>query len=138
MKKRMYKIMALAMTAAMVVPMAAQTTAFAADDKEITYWNIAVESPDKDIVTAAVDKFNKETESGYTVNQVAIQNDTYKEKLVIAMSSGECPDMYSSWSGGPMYEYIDSGFAQPIDDLLDQSDIKDKLLDAAIEQGSYN
>ena len=62
MKKRMYKIMALAMTAAMVVPMAAQTTAFAADDKEITYWNIAVESPDKDIVTAAVDKFNKETE----------------------------------------------------------------------------
>ena len=43
---------------------------------------------------------------GYTVNQVAIQNDTYKEKLVIAMSSGECPDMYSSWSGGPMYEYI--------------------------------
>ena len=50
MKKRMYKIMALAMTAAMVVPMAAQTTAFAADDKEITYWNIAVESPDKDIV----------------------------------------------------------------------------------------
>ena len=66
MKKRMYKIMALAMTAAMVVPMAAQTTAFAADDKEITYWNIAVESPDKDIVTAAVDKFNKETKSGYT------------------------------------------------------------------------
>ena len=45
----MYKIMALAMTAAMVVPMAAQTTAFAADDKEITYWNIAVESPDKDL-----------------------------------------------------------------------------------------
>lgn len=41
MKKRMYKIMALAMTAAMVVPMAAQTTVFAADDKEITYWNIA-------------------------------------------------------------------------------------------------
>ena len=138
MKKRMCKIMALAMTAAMVVPMAAQTTAFAADDKEITYWNIAVESPDKDIVTAAVDKFNKETKSGYTVNSVAIQNDTYKEKLVIAMSSGECPDMYSSWSGGPMYEYIDSGFAQPIDDLLDQSDVKDKLLDAAIEQGSYN
>lgn len=49
MKKRMCKIMALAMTAAMVVPMAAQTTAFAADDKEITYWNIAVESPDKDL-----------------------------------------------------------------------------------------
>ena len=63
MKKRMYKIMALAMTAAMVVPMAAQTTAFAADDKEITYWNIAVESPDKDIVTAAVSLTKKQSQA---------------------------------------------------------------------------
>ena len=55
------------MTAAMVVPMAAQTTVFAADDKEITYWNIAVESPDKDIVTAAVDKFNKRNKSQATL-----------------------------------------------------------------------
>lgn len=72
--------------------------------------------PGQDIVTAAVDKFNKETKSGYTVN-VLIQNDTYKEKRLSRWVS-ECPDMYSSWSGGPMYEYIDSGFAQPIDDLL--------------------
>ena len=102
------------------------------------FWTVVMPTAGPGIASAAVDKFNKETKSGYTVNQVAIQNDTYKEKLVIAMSSGECPDMYSSWSGGPMYEYIDSGFAQPIDDLLDQSDVKDKLLDAAIEQGSYN
>ena len=45
---------------------------------------------DQDVYKRQVDKFNKETKSGYTVNQVAIQNDTYKEKLVIAMSSGEC------------------------------------------------
>ena len=139
MKKRMYKIMALAMTAAMVVPMAAQTTAFAADDKEITYMEYCGREPGaKILLLQQQTSLTKKQKSGYTVNQVAIQNDTYKEKLVIAMSSGECPDMYSSWSGGPMYEYIDSGFAQPIDDLLDQSDVKDKLLDAAIEQGSYN
>ena len=46
------------------------------------------------------------------------QNDNYREKLIIAMSSGECPDMYTSWTGGPMIEYIESGFAQPLDDLF--------------------
>ena len=107
-------------------------------DKEIVYWNIGTESPDKDVINKAVEKFNSETESGYTVTSVPTQNDTYKEKLVVAMSSGECPDMYSCWSGGPMYEYIDSGFGQPIDDLFNNSDIKDKLMEAAVGQATYN
>ncbi|MGN0355675.1 MAG: extracellular solute-binding protein [Muricoprocola sp.] len=134
---KMKKVLALTLAAAMVVPMASMS-ASAEDDKVITYWNIAVESPDKDIVAAAVDYFNTHTESGYTVENVAVQNDTYKEKLVVAMSSGECPDVYSNWSGGPMFEYIDSGFAQPLDDLFAESEIKDKLLDSAVAQGSYN
>lgn len=135
MKKRMQKIMMLALTAAMVAPMSAQIVA--ADDTEISYWNIATEAPDKLFVDKAVEKFNAETESGYTVTPTAIQNDTYKEKLVVAMSSGECPDMYTSWSGGPMFEYIDSGFAQPITDLLDASPAKEMLLEAAIAQSTY-
>ena len=37
-----------------------------------------------------------------------------------------------------MYEYIDSGFGQPIDDLFNASDIKDKLMGSAVGQASYN
>ena len=159
MKKRMKKLAALSMAVLMAASLAAcgssggdsstgetaegTTTENAGggsgdESKEIVYWNVATESPDKDIVQAAVDKFNAETESGYTVTSIPTQNDTYKEKLVVAMSSGECPDMYSSWSGGPMFEYIDSGFAQPVDDLFNASEIKDKLMEAAIAQGTYN
>ena len=108
------------------------------DDKEIIYWNIGTESPDKDIVDLAVKTFNETTQSGYTLTSVPTQNDTYKEKLVIAMSSGECPDMYTSWSGGPMIEYIDSGFGQPIDELFNASDLPDKLMDAAVAQATYD
>lgn len=155
MKKRMKKLAALSMAVAMAASLAAcgsgggnssnsgtsegtKTEESSGDDsKEIVYWNIATQSPDKDILKVAVDKFNAESESGYTVTSVPVQNDTYKEKLVVAMSSGECPDMYSSWSGGPMFEYIDSGFAQPVDDLFNASEIKDKLMDAAVAQGTY-
>lgn len=108
------------------------------ESKEIVFWNIATESPDKDIMGYAVDQFNKNTKSGYTIKMIPTQNDTYKEKLVIAMSSGECPDMYTSWSGGPMNEYIDSGFAQPIDDLFNSSELPDKIMEAAVAQASYN
>ena len=152
MKKRMKRLAALSMAVLMAASMAAcggsggssssggsgSGSSGSGDDKEIVYWNIGTESPDKDIVTAAVEKFNSETESGYTVTSVPTQNDSYKEKLVVAMSSGECPDMYSCWSGGPMYEYIDSGFGQPIDDLFNNSEIKDKLMESAIGQATYN
>lgn len=155
MKKRVAKLMALSMAAAMTVSLAAcgggdsgsgdggsssggDSGSASGGDKEIVYWNIGTESPDKDVITKAVEKFNSETESGYTVTSVPTQNDTYKEKLVVAMSSGECPDMYSCWSGGPMYEYIDSGFGQPIDDLFNASEIKDKLMESAVSQATYN
>ena len=106
--------------------------------KEISYWNISTESPDKDEIAQVVDEFNSTTKSGFSADVVPIQNDNYKEKLVVAMSSGECPDMYSNWSGGPLHEYVDSGFAQPVDDLFNKSEIKDKLMDAAVSQATYN
>lgn len=104
MKKRVARLMALSAATVMTVSLAAcggggssedggGSTGGSGGDKEITYWNIAVEDVDKDIVTKAVDAFNSGTESGYTVTSVPTQNDTYKEKLVVAMSSGECPDM---------------------------------------------
>lgn len=155
MKRRMTKLMALSIAAVMTASLAAcgggdsgsgdggsggsgDGGSASGGDKEIVYWNIGTESPDKDVITKAVEKFNSETESGYTVTSVPTQNDTYKEKLVVAMSSGECPDMYSCWSGGPMYEYIDSGFGQPIDDLFEASEIKGKLMESAVSQATYN
>ncbi len=106
-------------------------------DKTITYWNIGTEGADKEALEYAVTEFNKNTQSGYTVENVPTQNDKYKEKLVIAMSSGECPDMYTSWSGGPMNEYIDSGYAQPLDDLYEEFGLKEQYMDAALAQATY-
>ena len=107
------------------------------DDKEITFWNISTENPDKAIFEYAVNKFNETNKDGYHITMVPIQNDNYKEKLVVAMSSGECPDMYTSWTGGPMIEYINSGYAQPIDDLMESTGVKDRLMDAAVAQATY-
>ncbi len=106
-------------------------------DNEIVFWNIGTEDVDKAIYDKAIELYSSTTDSDYTITSVPVQNDTYKEKLVIAMSSGECPDMYTSWSGGPMNEYVDSGYAQPITDLFNDSELPDRLMDASIEQAKY-
>ena len=103
---------------------------------ELLMWDHATEEPSKTIQESAVQRFMKDYPN-VTVTQVHTQNDAYKEKLAIAMSSGQCPEVYMHWFGGPMYEYIDSGFAQPIDDIFDEVNSVD-FLDAAIAQTKYN
>lgn len=115
-----------------------QTASTDDEDKVITYWSIGTSEPDATILQAAVDKFNSSTNSGYTVELVNYPTDNYKEKLTIAMSSGECPDVYTNWTGGPLIEYIDAGYAQPIDDLAEKYGITEKLMSSAIAQGTVD
>jgi len=107
------------------------------DDKVITFWNVGTEGADLETYELAIKQFNENTTSGYTIENVPTQNDKYKEKLVIAMSSGECPDMYTTWPGGPMDQYIDAGYAQPIDDLASQYKLQDKYMEGALAQATY-
>ncbi len=101
----------------------------------ITLWDIATEEPALGIQQGAVDRFMA-AYPNIKVETTHIQNDTYKQKLVVAMSSGQCPNMYIHWGGGPMNEYIDSGFGVPVTDLMkNYCDVK--FLKAAIEQSSY-
>lgn len=166
MKKRMRSLMAVGLSVCMCLSMAgcggsgetasnpasadtgaaadggstAQTAESSADsgDKVITFWNVGTEGADKETYEMAIRQFEEKSQSGYTIENIPTQNDKYKEKLVIAMSSGECPDMYTTWSGGPMNEYIDSGYAQPLDDLYEKYGLKDRFMEGSIEQASYN
>lgn len=115
-------------------------SAASSDDKTITFWEIGTDDPDKTLWQSAADWYNtnESPTSGYTVQTVATTNDQYKQKLSVAMSAGECPDMYIHWTGGPMIEYIKSGYAQDITDLMNNSGTTDKYIDGAISQATYD
>lgn len=106
------------------------------DPITLVLWDISTEDPHKTIAEEAVQRFMA-AYPNVTVDQIHTQNDAYKEKLTIAMSSGQCPDMYMHWGGGPMNEYIDSGFAADITDLFnDYCDVP--FLQPAVFQCTYN
>lgn len=107
-------------------------------DKVITFWHVGTDEPDISLFEKAVEQYNEEADTGYKIESVAVEANAYKEKLLIAMNSGECPDVYTSWSGGPLGEYVDAGYAQPLDQLYEKSAWKDKLMTSTIEQGKYN
>ena len=116
---------------------AAENTGFGVSSKKltITLWDIATEDPANTNQGGAVDRFMA-AYPNITVENTHIQNDSYKQKLIISMSSGQCPDMYIHWGGGPMNEYIDSGFAVPVTNLMkEHCDVP--FLEAAIAQSSY-
>ena len=139
------KILAAALTATMVGSMFS-TVAGAEEAKnipelttepmEIVFWHHSTEDPSKGIVERAVERFEADYPN-IKVTMTAQQNDTYKQQLVVAMSSGKAPNMYIHWGGGPMVEYYKSGFVNDITDMFNTYDHPD-YIDAAVAQASYD
>jgi raffinose/stachyose/melibiose transport system substrate-binding protein len=48
------------------------------------------------------------------------QNDPYKQKLRVAMGAGTAADVFSSWGGGGLKEYVDRGSVENLTDALDR------------------
>jgi raffinose/stachyose/melibiose transport system substrate-binding protein len=92
--------------------------------------------PGRSIFQDAADRFMAENPN-VKVNIDVLANDSYKQKLAVAMASGKLPDIYFSWSGGPMYEYAKSGNIIDLTSYMNAGNYKDRFLDAAIAQASW-
>jgi raffinose/stachyose/melibiose transport system substrate-binding protein len=104
---------------------------------KLTLWHIQTTDPVKTTIQNSIDRFMKDNPN-YDVTVVPIANDAYKQKLTIAMSSGKTPDIYISWTGGPMIEYIKSNHCADITEYMNKDGYKDKFMDAAISQATYD
>lgn len=116
------------------------TAATSGDSTTITFWEQGTDEPDKSLWEYAANQYNANDSatSGYTIDIVGTVNDQYKQKLSVAMSAGQCPDMYTHWSGGPMVEYINSGYAQDITDIVDELGLRDKYTEASLAQATVD
>lgn len=130
---RLKRVVALAMTAAMVIGTAVMAHA---DDQVITMWHIQTTETVAKTIEDSMARF-EEANPGYKVEIVPMANDAYKTKLVTAMAAGELPDIFIHWTGGPMTSYVDAGMLYDLTDLMNQDGYKDIYLDAAITQATY-
>lgn len=135
-KKVVLLLLCLLLAAYALPGLAVDALTLTTDPITLTLWDIATDEPQKSIQEGAVQRF-MDAYPNIKVEITHTQNDSYKEKLIIAMSSGQCPDMYIHWGGGPMIEYINSGFGADITDLYEQYNTVD-FLPSAVEQCKYD
>jgi raffinose/stachyose/melibiose transport system substrate-binding protein len=87
------------------------------DKKVIEYWYIDTGAAEK-VYQEAVARF-EEKHPDVKVDMLRIPNDTYKQKLSIAMSGDEVPDVFRSWGGGWLKNFVDQGKVLDITDKID-------------------
>jgi raffinose/stachyose/melibiose transport system substrate-binding protein len=107
-----------------------------ATKKVLELWHIQTTDPFPAIIQGSVDRFVA-ANPDYQVNISPIANDSYKDKIAIAMQSQKLPDVFFSWSGGPMEGYADVGVIVDLTPYMNANNHKAKYLDAALAQATY-
>lgn len=115
--------------AALALVLVASTGSYAGT--KLVFWHIQTTEPTRSIIEDSVARF-RAAHPGVEVEVVPLQNDPYKVKLKVAMGAGEPPDIFISWGGGPLEEYIEAGKVADLTSYLRENDYIERFPPAAM------
>lgn len=111
--KGMYRFFLVLMVLSLAVGLSGTQPAVAQKPVTITYWDIHSEEPGGTMLTEAVARFEaKHPES--KVELTFFENDPFKTKLSVAMSAGDPPDVFMTWGGGVLKNYVEAGMVRDL------------------------
>ena len=67
----------------------------------------------------------------------SIEHETFKDQILIALSDGEPPDVFSYWAGARTQSVYDDGHLQPITEVFDRADVWNAFPQALVDAGIY-
>ncbi|MET1029579.1 extracellular solute-binding protein [Domibacillus tundrae] len=103
------------------------------ENVELTMWHIESSDLAIKVLEDAASRF-EEKNPGVTVKVVKQENDPYKSKLVVAMGGANPPDVFHSWGGGWLKNFVDAGQVKEITSDVDT----DSYLEAALSAATYD
>jgi hypothetical protein len=75
----------------------------------VTMWLVTTgPSPANTVINQAVTSFEK-SHPADTITIDYIENQSYKQKIQLAMGAGNAPTIFWTWGGGPLKQFIDAG-----------------------------
>jgi raffinose/stachyose/melibiose transport system substrate-binding protein len=75
----------------------------------LTMWLVTTgPSPANTVINQAVSSFDK-SHPGDTITIDYIENQSYKQKIQLAMGAGNAPTIFWTWGGGPLKQFINAG-----------------------------
>ncbi|WP_431801254.1 ABC transporter substrate-binding protein [Halobacillus andaensis] len=97
------------------------------DKKELEFWHIDPGDKEK-VYEEAVSRF-EEKNPDVNVKVRRIPNDSYKQKLSVAMSGGNPPDVFHSWGGGWLNQFVEQEKVMELTSEVDASHFNELALD---------
>lgn len=101
--------------------------------KTLEFWYIDPGDKEK-VYLEAVERFKKK-HPDVEVKTLQTPNDTYKQKFSVAMSGGNPPDVFHSWGGGWLKEFVGQGNVLDITGKIDNNNYVKTVLDNATFNG---
>jgi raffinose/stachyose/melibiose transport system substrate-binding protein len=87
----------------------AASTGAKAGGTNLTMWLVTTgPSPANTVINQSVSAFEK-SHPGDTITIDYIENQSYKQKIQLAMGAGNAPTIFWTWGGGPLKQFIDAG-----------------------------
>lgn len=93
----------------------------AADSDEtvtVTWWHITTDEGQAAVWQSLADSYMAE-HPNVNIEITILENEAFKTKMTTVVQSGEMPDIFQSWGGGVMNEYIAAGLMKDITADLD-------------------
>jgi raffinose/stachyose/melibiose transport system substrate-binding protein len=104
--------------------------------KTLSLWTIAGEADAQYVpIQDAIARFNA-AHTDVQVEATVITNDDFKTQISIAAAAGETPDMFQTWGGGQLQDFIDAGVVREITELSGETEAK--FAPAALSPSTFN
>ncbi|MTV25649.1 extracellular solute-binding protein [Nitriliruptoraceae bacterium ZYF776] len=107
----------------------------AASGGPIDLWHIQTDHAD--LLEDAAARYEADHE-GAQVDVTAIENETYKTQIRVALGAGEAPCVFISWGGGPLVEYVAADQVVDLGDRLEQDGYRERFVDVAFDNVSVD
>jgi xylobiose transport system substrate-binding protein len=108
----------------------------AAQSGTLTIWTLQDPALNP-ILQKAVDVYQRTSKVKITVNSV--QNDTYRQKLRVAMGSANQPDVFFNWGGGSIRDYVTAGQLADLSPALNaDAKWRDSFLPSVLKAGQID
>lgn len=88
----------------------------------------------KEVYDDAIQRFENNN-PGVKVNALQIPNDDYKQRVVVSMSGGNPPDVFASWGGGWLDEFVESDMVK---DLTEEDIDYSQFVEVALENSTFD
>jgi len=108
-----------------------------AEKVTITWWHIQVADDQKALWQKMADDYMAE-HPNVTIEITVLENEAFKTKLTTVMQSGNPPDIFQSWGGGGMNEYVKAGMLKDITADLEKDGWKETFSPGALGVYSYD